>query len=74
MIELTKLNGEIILLNCDLIECVESIPESKVLMTNGRYYIVKETPADIIDRVVEFNRCVFGKEIKRAAIEEAARL
>lgn len=72
MIELTKINGEIILLNCNLIECIEMIPESKVVMTNGKYHIVREKAEEIIDRVVEYERRIFGKELTRRAVEEAA--
>ena len=42
MIMLTKLNNTKIVLNCAQIESVELIPESKILMTNGKFYIVKE--------------------------------
>ena len=72
MIELTKINGEIILLNCNLIECIEMIPESKVVMTNGKYHIVREKAEEIIDRVVEYERRIFGKELTRRAVEETA--
>ncbi len=74
MIELTKINGEIILLNCNLIECIETIPESKVVMTNGKYHIVRESGRQIIDRVVEYERRIFGKAVTRQGIEEAAEL
>ena len=30
MIQLTKINGELIVINGDRIECVETIPESKI--------------------------------------------
>ena len=36
MIELTKLNGQKILVNCDLIELVEETPDTVVSFTTGR--------------------------------------
>lgn len=62
MIKLTKLNGVEFLLNHAQIEMIESIPESKVVLTNKDYYIVKETFDEIIDRITEFNARVADKE------------
>ena len=40
MIALTKINGEIIVINSKQIEHIDVIPESKITMMNGKYYIV----------------------------------
>ena len=55
MIMLTKLNNTKIVLNCAQIESVELIPESKILMTNGKFYIVKEDAEEIIAKTIEYN-------------------
>ena len=55
MIVLTKRNNERFLVNHNQIECIEMIPESKILMMNRDYYIVKETPEDIIRKITEYN-------------------
>ena len=55
MIMLTKLNNTKIVLNCAEIESVELIPESKILMTNGKFYIVKEGAEEIIEKTIEYN-------------------
>lgn len=55
MIMLTKLNGKKIVLNCSQIESVELIPESKILMTNGKFYIVKEGAEEIIEKTIAYN-------------------
>lgn len=55
MIMLTKLNNEKIVLNCSQIEAVELIPEAKVIMMNGKFYIVKETAEEIIEKTIEYN-------------------
>ncbi|MGE4213253.1 MAG: flagellar FlbD family protein [Anaerotignaceae bacterium] len=54
MIKLTKLNGEIFILNCIQIEVIESIPESKVILMNKEFFIVRESPEEIIDKVMEY--------------------
>ncbi len=55
MIVLTKLNNQQILLNCAQIEAVELIPESKIIMMNGKFYIVKESAEEIIKKTIEYN-------------------
>ena len=55
MIVLTKRNHEKFLVNHRQIECIEMIPETKITMMNRDYYIVRETPEEIIDKVAEYN-------------------
>ncbi|MCI9216996.1 flagellar FlbD family protein [Lachnospiraceae bacterium 42-17] len=55
MIVLTKLNNQQILLNCAQIEAVELIPESKIVMMNGKFYLVKESAEEIIEKTIEYN-------------------
>ena len=54
MIFLTKLNGEQILINSLQIESIDLIPEAKVIMMNGRFYIVKERAEEIIPKTIEY--------------------
>ncbi len=54
MIELTKINGETILINPIQIEYVELIPESKVIMMNGKFHIVVEGKEELTQKVVRF--------------------
>ena len=41
MIELTKLNNQKIVINCDLIEYVEAVPDTVVTLTTGNRFVVK---------------------------------
>lgn len=56
MVILTKLNGQSFTVNDDLIETLEQTPDTVIVMTNGNKYVVKETPEDIIDKIVDFRR------------------
>lgn len=58
MIELTKINGEPILINPTQIESIELIPEAKIMMMNGRFHLVKEDKDEIKLRVIDFLRIV----------------
>ena len=56
MIEITDLRGMSCLINDDLIEHIETNPDTQIVLNNGRRFLVKESPRDIVDRVVEFRR------------------
>jgi flagellar protein FlbD len=46
------------LLNPDLIEYIETVPETMLVMANGHRYMVGESPDTIVERIVEFRlRC-----------------
>ncbi len=54
MIRLTRLNEEEFVLNCRQIEYVEMIPETKVVMANGKFHLVQEDTDTVIDRIVHY--------------------
>jgi len=54
MIRLTRLNGQEVVVNADLIEFLESTPETIVSMTTGKKVVVKEKVAEVIRLVAEF--------------------
>jgi len=55
MIVLTKMNQEKFLVNHLQIECIEVIPETKIVMMNRSYYLVRETADEIIKKIAEYN-------------------
>ncbi|RKJ42102.1 flagellar protein FlbD [Acutalibacter sp. 1XD8-33] len=55
MIMLTKTSGERFLVNHLQIECIELIPETKIVMMNRDFYLVQETVQDIISRIGDYN-------------------
>mgnify|MGYP002683310618 CR=1 FL=1 len=56
MIEITKLNGIKTLINPDLIEMVESTPDTVITMTKGRKIIVKESRQEINNLVKSYRK------------------
>lgn len=54
MILLTRLNGTQVGINADLIERVEATGDTVVSLIDGTRYVVSESCADVVDRVVEF--------------------
>ena len=58
MIPVTRLNGQEVYVNADLILFLESSPETILTLENGKKVTVKETIPQVVDRVVEFkSRC-----------------
>lgn len=64
MIILEKLNKEEIVLNSNHIEIIETIPETKITLTTGRYYLVIQSPDEVVKRIIEYNRKIYGNLIK----------
>ncbi|QSX07194.1 flagellar FlbD family protein [Sedimentibacter sp. zth1] len=64
MIVLQKLNKEEIVLNSNLIELIETIPETKIMLTTGRYYLVTQTKDEVVNRIIEYNRKIYSNLMK----------
>ena len=43
-------------MNSNEIERIELIPETALILLNGKTYIVKESIDEVIRRIIEFNR------------------
>ena len=56
MISLTRLNGENIILNAELIETVEARPDTLITLITGNRVMVKEKVSDIIEKVNIYRR------------------
>ena len=54
MITLTRLSGSVFLLNADLIERVDSTPDTVVTLVDGKKYVVSESMTEIVDAVVAY--------------------
>lgn len=58
MIRLRKLNNEELILNENQIECIQLIPETKIIMMNQEFYIVADSADEVLDKIIEFRRKV----------------
>lgn len=62
MIKLTKLNkanDETFILNSELIETIEERPDTTIRLINGKYFVVAESSAQVIARVIEYKRSIY---------------
>jgi len=62
MIYVTRLNHTPVVLNCDLIEHVETTPDTVISLTTGQKLMVLESAEEIIERVVKFRRSIVTGE------------
>jgi flagellar protein FlbD len=56
VIFLTHANGTKFYLNPDLIQTVESTPDTVITLVSNRKLIVKDTPQAIVERLIEYRR------------------
>ena len=56
MISATDLGGSPIYINPDLIEKIELVPDTVLVMVNGHRTVVREKPEEVIARLEEFKR------------------
>ena len=61
MIELTKLNDIKFSVNPELIEIVETTPDTVITLTTGRKLIVKESRQDIKNLVLSYKRKIYSE-------------
>ena len=63
MIYLTRLNESKIVVNSDLIEFVEALPDTIITLTTGQKIIVKESVEEIVEMIKDYKRYIYQKPI-----------
>lgn len=62
MINVTRLNHTTVVLNSDLIEQIETTPDTVISLVTGQKIMVLETSEEIVDRVIGFRRAICSGE------------
>lgn len=60
MIRVTRLNSSPLILNSDLIEHIESTPDTVITLTTGQSVRVRESADEVVARIVEFRRGIYA--------------
>ena len=60
MIALTRLNGQPVMVNSDLIEQIEETPDTVVTLTSGNRIIVRDRMSEIQAKIIEFKRRIYS--------------
>lgn len=58
MITVTRINGEEIVVNAEMIKTIEKTPDTMITLVNGDRFIVREPPEEVVRRAVEYVRSV----------------
>jgi flagellar protein FlbD len=58
MIAVKKINGQEIIVNCELIETIEFSPHAVMTLTTGEKIIVDETRDDLLRKIIEYKRAI----------------
>lgn len=59
MIYLTRLNGEKIMVNIDMIEIMEETPDTVVTLNTGKKFVVRERVWQIREEIIKFRKRSF---------------
>jgi flagellar protein FlbD len=60
MILLKRLNGTPFWLNAELIEQIESAPDTVITLTTGNNIIVQEPANFVIEKIIEYRKKIFS--------------
>lgn len=72
MIRLTRLKGLPLVLNSDLIEHIDVTPDTVITLTTGQILRVRESADQVVRRIVEFRRSIYGPEAQPAGPRDEA--
>jgi flagellar protein FlbD len=67
VIRVTRFDGSEFFVNSDLIQTVESKPDTHIVLTTGASYLVREADVEIVERVVAFRRSIARPDAGRQA-------
>jgi len=65
MIEVTRLNGNPMLINSDLIKTAEASPDTMLTLITGEKLIVRETCAEVLERVLDYRAKLLSSVARR---------
>lgn len=66
LIKVTTLDNRTIVVNCDLIERLEEVPETVVTLESGKKFMVKESMDEIIELIIQYRIKCQGSLPERA--------
>ena len=74
MIKVTRLNDSALMINVDMIQSLQAIPETVITFTNNDKIMVKEPLEEVSQRIVDYQRTIYSSpagEDRQAAADFA---
>ena len=63
MIKVTRLNDSALMINVDMIQSLQAIPETVITFTNNDKIMVKEALEEVSQRIVDYQRTINSKMV-----------
>ncbi len=63
MIALTRLNGQYLAVNPDLIQFLEQAPDTVITLTSGEKLVVRESPEEVTTRIGQFRQRILRGDV-----------
>jgi flagellar protein FlbD len=60
MIKVTRFNGHSYYINAELIETIETTPDTVITLVNGKKYVVHEDLEEIIKQIIGYRQKIFS--------------
>lgn len=63
MIRVTRMNGVEFVVNAELLEFIESTPDTVITLTTGKKFVLKDSVNEIVDKVIAYRKVIGTKII-----------
>jgi len=64
MIKVTRLNDSALMINVDMIQSLQAIPETVITFTNNDKIMVKEPLEEVSQRIVDYQRTIYSNSAR----------
>jgi len=65
MIKVTRLNDSTLMVNVDMIQSLQAIPETVITFTNNNKIMVKEPLEEVSQRIVDYQRAIYSNSARK---------
>src|SRR5690606_1422557 len=70
VIQVTRLDGSELVISAELVELLEAVPDTVITLTTGRKLVVREDVAEVVRRIKEYRRSVYGAALPGGGVED----
>lgn len=70
MIKLTALDKREFYLNAELVEQIESVPETVITLTNGKKLLVRNTVEEVVEKITKYKQQIFNFMVRELEVQE----
>ncbi len=66
MIKVSRLNGSELIINSDMVEFIESTPDTIITLSDGKKIIVQQTPEELVEDIIAFRQRVMSPQTEQS--------